>query len=172
MARFRPPSLKIEEPVEQVEWSVDSILEAYYPKDIELQENIKSLRDAIKTTDPNINRFILKTTESPPINGKIIVPKGITLPKYGAYDNEIKCSVWGGKYGNDGRWIKIYNTIDRTEFVEVAWLTEIYFQNLARSLNSECGFTSPEVYDYGKFSSSNGTFFILLWNTCPNSREK
>jgi len=175
LSRFKPPSLKIELPkVEEVEkeWTVDSILEAYYPEDIELQDNVKSLRDAIKTTDPNIKRFILKTTKNPPINGKIIVPKGITLPKYGAYDNEIKCSVWGGKYGDDDRWIKIYTTIDRTEFVEVAWLTEIYFQNLALSLNSECGFTSPEVYEYGTFSSSNGTFFYIIMEHVPEFSEK
>lgn len=100
------------------------------------------------------------------------MPRGITLPKYGAYDNEIKCSVWGKEYGDGGRWIKIYKTAHHTEFLEVAWLTEIYFQNLARTLNDGCEFTSPAVLEYSTFSASSGTFFYIIMEHVPEFKGK
>jgi hypothetical protein len=42
MAGFRPMSLKIELPkVEEVDWTVDSIIEKYYPDDRTLQKKLK-----------------------------------------------------------------------------------------------------------------------------------
>jgi serine/threonine protein kinase len=152
------------------EWTIDSILTAYYPKDTKLQNNIKGLLEsAIEET----NDFVIETTtKNRASNTKIIVPRGITLSNYGAYDNEIKCSVWGKEYGNSGQWIKIYKTADYTEFLEVAWLTEIYFQNLAHSLNGGCKFTSPKVNEYGTFSLSGDTFFYIIMEHVPEFSGK
>ena len=175
MAGFRPMSLKIELPkVEEVDWTVDSILAKYYPDDLKLQENIKKLSESATPVSKETEDFVIETTsKNKASNTKIIVPRGITLPTYGAYDNEIKCSVWGKEYGDgDGRWIKIYRTAAYAEFVEIAWLTEIYFQNLARTLNSGCVFTSPAVLEYGTFSSSMGTFFYIIMEHVPEFSGK
>jgi len=174
MAGFRPMSLKIELPkVEEVDWTVDSIIEKYYPDDRTLQKKIKALRNLAASVSKETEDFVIETTtKNRASNTKIIVPRGITLPKYGAYDNEIKCSVWGKEYGDGGRWIKIYKTAHHTEFLEVAWLTEIYFQNLARTLNDGCKFASPAVLEYGTFSSSGDTFFYIIMEHVPEFKGK
>lgn len=174
MLKFRPSLLNIELPkVEEVEWDVDTILAKYYPVDLELQENIKKLIESATPVSKETEDFVIKTTsKNKASNTKIIVPRGITRPRYGAYDTEIKCYVWGEEYGNVGSWIKIYKTANHPEFVEVAWLTEIYFQNLAHTLNVGCGFTSPAVLEYGTFSVSSDTFFYIIMEHVPEFKGK
>lgn len=75
------------------------------------------------------------------------------------------------------RWIKVY-TADRFQInnrnlpkngynvfkdaFEAKFLIEVYYQNLAYSLNNDCDFFSPEIYDYGMIHNIDGVWYFYI----------
>lgn len=227
------PMLSVVEKEEEKIWTVDSILEAYYQDDPQLQADIKGLFKHSKMKDDtsvtydlenleryypdesrqelleiqanikglfekstmnydtsvtygfkdrtvssvtyDLKKFITDLTNKPAINVKKINIDYSINPietEYELNSNKLKSanldvenkigmpkidvSVWGEEY--HGKWVKVYKapSMDyEAEFTKVAWLTEIYFQNLAQSLNDSCNFISPNIYEFGLFNSSS-----------------